>query len=729
MDSPDNFNPLGIRVPIPQMDLHLRSEYYCIGDQIIGWVQVSAGAQPITIHGLHLSLVRQEPPSTGNDGLEWVSTKFWHKYHWESCRLAPQEFQSIAFEFHTDDDVLGNCKEYRHFLTVALDTGEQARLEATVEVLIHEVLENHGENNSSLETTGNGRTRKYPTVGDKLFRPHQLQDYLHRFEEMVQALRRSTVAVVLDFHVFPPLSAEEISSHEARLGFTLPDALRVFYQQTNGLQLRWIRKDNPLYDPDRNQPRMQPLEWEQPDVQGNHDDGRVMLLPLGLLLDDGGRAEAALTQPKDPRYAIRWLDQQLGSLDFQRGARILDHFSREQQAIIVLTAQAQPLVYLGRLGQVNPGRSHLVDTGTYLEFLLARLGLVAWRSELILPESSKRPHYFYGGKVYWEWQGMEPVTMELADVFPLCTIPPRSCEFDKDWLKEKNTSLSTKLVEIRMKQLEGHRRWVEDGGRVLHWGRLMAHGIPWILGITGDYSKGNMVESLGRLSGCSWRGANLPFLCCAAMEARGMDAAASDLRMGLFIHTDFEGANFAGANLRGVDFTGCNLRNANFQGADIAGADFEIADLRGADFTGANVSHARFPGARLDGVVLHNPHSQALPIPSRSQAASLLLLLNDRRLDFLVFQSAQMPGQFILLPDMQEDNRDTFVDCVVFDVFHIGYPNITYWATKEKLASAKHGDILDLGPFTVLIGDHAVLKPSATIQLVHGVPAYTVQID
>ncbi|MFN8393770.1 MAG: pentapeptide repeat-containing protein [Bacteroidia bacterium] len=630
MDTPEIDNPLGIRVPVPQMELRMIKDHGEEGHYLKGTIHVTAGLESFDVEGFDLHLVLQVPDTTVAATNSWQPTGFWSQYKAEYAYLDPRESKEFSFTFDVPEVALPPRPPYRHFLSVTLRTYAQLHLRAETEVCIYENLDNAAEDYTSMAVnTGAGRGHRYPTLGDKLFRPHELADYLLRFDAMVKALRESTVAVVLDYHTFSPLRDADIAEVETKIGFHLPEALRAFYQQTNGLQLRWIRKDNPQYDPERDRPQSTPLFWDWQPANEDREDGLVFLLPLERLMDDGGAAEAAVSQPHHPRFAIRYLDQKINSIDFQKRLRIFDRFSVQRSAILMLGDPAISSLHLGQLGQVSTGASCIVDVGTYLEFLIARLGWVGKRKEFMLPELSKVPTYYYGAKVYWEWQAMEPVTMELAEAFPQCTVLPRACEFNKEWFRLKNAELSDQLVQARWRQMEAHRAWVESGGWVTGWIRFMAHGRPWIMTLTGHDRDGNMVESLGRLDGYSWRGANLPFLGYSAMDARGVDAVAADLRYGLFIHTNFEGADFTGANLRFVDFTGCNLRNANFHGADIAGADFEIADLRGADFTGSNPEYARFPGARLHGVKRDTVHPFPQSVPKRSADATILLLLND----------------------------------------------------------------------------------------------------
>ncbi|MFN8393765.1 MAG: pentapeptide repeat-containing protein, partial [Bacteroidia bacterium] len=538
-------------------------------------------------------------------------------------------------------------------------------LRADVEVFVLESLDITEEEDISFKDQFGLTDREhFKIIGEKPPLPHALEDYLERFDSMVNDLKESPMTVVLNYHQFPPVSTSEIEAAERLLGYALPAALKVFYQQTNGLQLRWIKTDNPQYDPLRDVPEESPLSWDWSASPLKGEDGIVMLQPLERLLDDGGLAEASVMQPKQPMYQLQYLDQTLSSVEFQSKLRIFDRFSREQQAILLLSETPDPCLHIGKLGQVHYGEGYLVDVGTYLEFLIARLALVERRKMFMPAQPQNVPILYYGSRAFWNWQTMEAYSFELAEEFPLCGQRARPCEFNKDWIQRKNASLSRHWITKRQQQLQKHWEWVENGGYVYNWSRFKASGSPWLNALRGDNLKGNMAVSLGRLDGMSWRGKQYPYLGYAAMDAHGLDAAVADLKWSVFIHSNFEGANFAGANLRGVDFTGCNLQNANFQGADLAGTDFEIADLRGADFTGTNSSFARFPGAKLGGIKRNTPNPIAQPAPIRSLTATVLLLLNDLHVNYLVADMEGFPEHITLIPMRTENNLWGFADIV-----------------------------------------------------------------
>ncbi|MEM6965538.1 MAG: hypothetical protein AAF573_12275, partial [Bacteroidota bacterium] len=71
--------------------------------------------------------------------------------------------------------------------------------------------------------------------------------WLSRFQEMVKELGEHPQVEVLDFHTFPPIEWSKIEFLEEKYKVKIPSSFFDFYKKTNGLQLRWIFKNNENY--------------------------------------------------------------------------------------------------------------------------------------------------------------------------------------------------------------------------------------------------------------------------------------------------------------------------------------------------------------------------------------------------------------------------------------------------------------------------------------------------
>jgi uncharacterized protein YjbI with pentapeptide repeats len=69
---------------------------------------------------------------------------------------------------------------------------------------------------------------------------------------------------------------------------------------------------------------------------------------------------------------------------------------------------------------------------------------------------------------------------------------------------------------------------------------------------------------------------------------------------------DFQGANFAGANLTGGSLHGCSFIKASFRGADLDGVSLASSNLRQADFEGASLKGCNLRCSRCRGTCFKN---------------------------------------------------------------------------------------------------------------------------
>ena len=109
-----------------------------------------------------------------------------------------------------------------------------------------------------------------------------MEDWFVRLLEMVEELKARADVEVLGFTLCDPITLSEVRVIEERLGAVLPDDIRAFFDISNGMQLKWIHKENPKYDPTKHKPSdagfdwLAPLDWYAP------DDACINMLPLQM---------------------------------------------------------------------------------------------------------------------------------------------------------------------------------------------------------------------------------------------------------------------------------------------------------------------------------------------------------------------------------------------------------------------------------------------------------------
>lgn len=71
-----------------------------------------------------------------------------------------------------------------------------------------------------------------------------VENFLTRMNALVDELRAHPKVTLLNYHVPPPATEEDFAAVEAHIGRPLPNDIKAFYRQCNGIQLRWVHKDN-----------------------------------------------------------------------------------------------------------------------------------------------------------------------------------------------------------------------------------------------------------------------------------------------------------------------------------------------------------------------------------------------------------------------------------------------------------------------------------------------------
>ena len=222
-----------------------------------------------------------------------------------------------------------------------------------------------------------------------------MKDFLKQLRSKVKELEARDDIVLLNWDVGEPASSDAIASVEKHLGFPLPASIREIYRQADGLSLRWIHRDNPVFDAKQHrrvQGRLVPgFVSKAPIARGldvidnsGADDGCICLLPV---------REAFVDADWEDMLYFDWMtdaekqdrdDKSYGLLSFRRSLRIFDFFSYYEMAAVPTLEKSLPVIVGTDHGADWDGRT--VDFEAYWEFVLAHYGSVHARSEaFVLP--------------------------------------------------------------------------------------------------------------------------------------------------------------------------------------------------------------------------------------------------------------------------------------------------------------------------------------------------------
>ncbi len=431
-----------------------------------------------------------------------------------------------------------------------------------------------------------------------------MKTYLERFRKMVDMLQNHPKLEVLTFQTFEGLEESTLQEIEARLGYKLELAIREFFMQTNGLQLRWIFKDNEYYEADKHQFKSGPVAWNYSLLDYRPEDGVVMIWPLEKILFTNWEEQLYFEWMKGSEE--QFMGKTYDLLDFSQSIRPFDLYSKYNDMAFVLNEEGNPPAIMGDDHQACYTDSLVTKFESYVEFVLANLGLVERRKDFYGIYAGHNKQLVTTGQSYWTEKNTVNIdSYLLKKTFPLAN--QMGAE-----MTNTNASLIHNMAKNRKpitvtqfnSMIEKHHDFLATGGAGGTWETLSVAGM--VLGIYRG-SKGEEGEQIGferthlpkRLD---FQGAQIPFSNFCGCYCPNQNFVEADLSFSLFTDAMLEKTSFAKTNLQNTDFSRAFLQGSDFSFANLQGADFENCDLTGADFTGANLEGSRFPGAILKDV-------------------------------------------------------------------------------------------------------------------------------
>jgi len=227
-----------------------------------------------------------------------------------------------------------------------------------------------------------------------------MKTFLTDLRAKVEELEARDDIVLLNWDVGEPASNDAFASVENHLGAPLPAPIRDIYRQADGLSLRWIHRDNPVFKPEthqRVQGRLVPgFVSKEPipkglDVIDNSgaDDGCICLLPV---------REAFIDADWEDMNYFDWMTDEekeerdhksYGVLSYRRALRIFDFFSFYEMAAVLTLEKSLPVIVGTDHGADWSGPS--LDFQSYWEFVLSYYGSFQARTEAFVYAPSGRP--------------------------------------------------------------------------------------------------------------------------------------------------------------------------------------------------------------------------------------------------------------------------------------------------------------------------------------------------
>lgn len=147
-------------------------------------------------------------------------------------------------------------------------------------------------------------------------------ELIEQVKIIVKSLKSDDNIQLIIYHLQEGLTKENWNKDDR----IFTKATNQFYSQINGLQLIWIRKDNPFYDEKIHKERNQPFPWLEMWKDDYPYDGAIMILPLEFSFTHNW--ENITWYEMERQYKTTYLGTQMSMLDFKKQIIPFDVFSK-----------------------------------------------------------------------------------------------------------------------------------------------------------------------------------------------------------------------------------------------------------------------------------------------------------------------------------------------------------------------------------------------------------------
>jgi len=427
-----------------------------------------------------------------------------------------------------------------------------------------------------------------------------IKNYIESFNNLAKELARHSKIELLGYHTFAPLTKQELEALEAKYNCQLDDTIRHFYTQTNGLQLRWMFKDNPAYHPNKYPPfhrSIAPVGWNYTEEHFEKEDGCVLLLPLEEVLRN-------VVSPNVYQEDIIIQNKNYATVDFHACIRPFDNFSYYCNMAFFLQEGQDPLLLLGDEIGTCFEDSRWTTFGTYLDFILASKAFGRRRKEFFgTTQGYKKPVIKSLPPKIQQYWSLDMLV--LTQQFPLADQVARPMSIKTRKMQEKAYHEGALNPQELAKMVAAHQDFLNSGGFGGKWQLIAIQGQALGVYKSKEYEQGKQaILDMKKIDhNLELQELFLPYSSWCGVYAKAQDFSDVDLTGSLLTDANLENAIFAESNLENVDFSRSNLKKASFVNANLRGADFENCNLTGADFRGAILEGSQFRGAILKQVI------------------------------------------------------------------------------------------------------------------------------
>lgn len=203
--------------------------------------------------------------------------------------------------------------------------------------------------------------------------------YVLEFLALGDRLRAHENVALTNFYVGDGAPTEALEEAEVALGRPLPRAVRALYAAADGLQLRYILRDHPDFEPgryDRNEGAFEPC---YPGEEELLVSACVNVVPLGVLVDPGA-CDVPFRGWTDAPVHI--LEETYDAADFFDRLFLFDYFHEVLDAALFLGRNDRAFVLLSSGHHALHPSSRPIDVESYLRFVLHRAGDILDREAL-----------------------------------------------------------------------------------------------------------------------------------------------------------------------------------------------------------------------------------------------------------------------------------------------------------------------------------------------------------
>lgn len=218
----------------------------------------------------------------------------------------------------------------------------------------------------------------------------EMEDYLIRFLEIENELEKHPKVALMNFYLNETGYREQIDVEAEKLPFPLPKSVKDFYYHVDTLQLRWMYKGSPDYEPE-----MYDFRESYFDPTYVWDDELVITGCINILSFKDvffhNWMETDFKKQFKVQKKVRFLGKEMDGEDFYSRLFPFDFFNWNHAAAFYFDQDTEDLLVLIAFDQfADFQHSVITDFESYLEMILHKRGLISARWKYYSLSSGER---------------------------------------------------------------------------------------------------------------------------------------------------------------------------------------------------------------------------------------------------------------------------------------------------------------------------------------------------